>query len=113
MATLYNPVKIRVVPRSSPLTSVRAITIGTNVPKSPSDPLTSDHPALHVRFRFSLDRNGGGDEYSPEVDPSWGGADRSLAVKLLLSSIYLLQVACSGNRKNLHCQESPNLLAEL
>jgi len=97
VTTLYIPVKIRVVPRSSPLTRVRAITIGTNVPKSPSDPLTSDHPALHVRFCFSLDNNDGEDEESEEVDPSWGDAGRSLAVKLLLSSIYLLQVACSGD----------------
>lgn len=97
MTTLYKPVKIRVVPRSSPLTRVSAITIGTNVPKSPSDPLTSDHPALHLRFCFSLDNNGGGDEDSLEVDPSWADASRSLAVKLLLPSISLLQVVCSGN----------------
>lgn len=96
MTTLYMPVKIRVVPRSSPLTRVSAITIGTNVPKSPSDPLTSDHPALHLRFCFSLDNNGGGgDEDSLEVDPFWADAGRSLAVKLLLSSISQLQVVCS------------------
>ncbi|GJY94752.1 hypothetical protein Tco_0511113 [Tanacetum coccineum] len=48
---LYKAVKIRVVDRSSFETRVKARTMGMYVPKSPTDPPSSDHMVVLWRVR--------------------------------------------------------------